>query len=242
VKLESFYLDRFPVSNKSYKECYDAKICPDECQNCAGAFFEVYSIHNESLEDYPAVTITADGAEAFCKAWMGKRLPTEAELERAGRGPKGENDYPWGNAPPNCSALPCAVGESPYKNWEKFLHPVGFYSIDVTEEGVRDLVTGPKQLVADLYDPAFYRRLPTDQVALNPIAKQGTTLHVAKGGNLIPGGKVIYNGVSYPLPLWVKEGTSVGGVRCARSSDAGKPPIDESFYQRRQQLLSGQNL
>lgn len=86
VRVSSFLLDRLEVSNARYAECVEA----GECQR--QMHFPGYMGATQ-----PAVAMRWVDADAYCR-WRGGRLPTEAEWERAARGP-GSGLYPWGDDP-----------------------------------------------------------------------------------------------------------------------------------------------
>jgi formylglycine-generating enzyme required for sulfatase activity len=231
VQLSPFLIDQFPVSNGQYLACVEAGACIDECKgNCAGALFEQYSIHRTDLAQYPAATILYEGAEAYCR-WVGKRLPTEAEWEKAARGTEGR-DYPWGNEAPDCTQKPCEPLPALPQGWtQDWYRPIGFYQGDATSERVRDLVTGPGEFVQDLYEYYFYGNSPIQ----NPSSKTG--IPHSKRGNIRPKGKIVLNSVLFPLPVWARSSATTGGLRCARSDSTQNIP--ESFYQKRQEILQG---
>lgn len=89
VELPAFYVDRTEVTNASYKAFCDAtsRAYPPDPPDDPGYF--------ESKPGYPAVNVSYRDAEAYA-AWAGKRLPTNAEWERAARGSDGRV-YPWGD-------------------------------------------------------------------------------------------------------------------------------------------------
>jgi len=241
VTLPSYFIDVNPVSNAEYKACFDAGICPDECQRsanspCQGPFAKAYSMLDPKLADYPMATATIDGAEAYCR-WMGKRLPSEAEWERAARGPK-SFDYPWGNAPPDCSALHCDLPTfDPGFPHSPGSYPVGIQTADVSPEGVKGMLTTVRHLLREA--PAAYPSGPVTN-PLTPL--QGFQPRVVRG-NLSFYGAVYgtYNGMSYPLPAWERSSNYVGGLRCARSDSAVVLHLEQAV-KLRQQLLAGRKL
>jgi hypothetical protein len=215
--LSPFFIDIDPITNAQYKACFDAGACPDECQRnasspCQDPFSAVYSILDPALADYPMATATIAGADAYCR-YMNKRLPTEAEWERAARGPD-SFDYPWGNAPPDCAALHCDLPSfDPSFPHSPGSYPVGLATADVSPEGVRGMLTTIRHIMLD--GPRLYSSQPvTDpRGPIEPFQAR------ASRGNLHFYGSVLetYNGVSYPLPAWERANHYVGGLRCARS-------------------------
>ena len=99
IHLPSFYIDRFEVTNARYKEC----VASGACKEPSLIIDYPRTIHEDGknwykdtgMGDYPVVGLTWRQAGVYCK-WMGKRLPTRIEWEKAARGEHGAQ-YPWGN-------------------------------------------------------------------------------------------------------------------------------------------------
>ena len=89
ITLDSFAIDRFAVSVAQFRRCVQASACsaPDAEKLCTYAM--------PDHDGHPVNCVSWDQATAYCK-WAGKRLPTEAEWEKAARGTDGLL-FPWGN-------------------------------------------------------------------------------------------------------------------------------------------------
>jgi formylglycine-generating enzyme required for sulfatase activity len=93
VYLDKFYIDKFEVTNADYENCVAAGICdpPHETKSEYRADY----FGKEEFNRYPVVFIDWYMAKNYCESWREARLPTEAEWEKAARGPDGRS-YPWG--------------------------------------------------------------------------------------------------------------------------------------------------
>lgn len=100
------------------------------------------------FEHHPVNEVPWAGARDYC-AWQGKRLPTEAEWEKAARGTDGRR-YPWGNTAPAATRARFASG------WNQSA-PVDAYPAGASPYGVLDMAGNQWEWVASLYQPYPYR-------------------------------------------------------------------------------------
>jgi formylglycine-generating enzyme required for sulfatase activity len=242
VRLRPFFLDERPVSNGEYLACVTAGVCPDECQAAGtknsvnqpgcegwdgGAFFDGYHIRDPLLDRYPVVSVYDVGAEAYC-GWTGKRLPTEAEWERAARGPAG-TDYPWGDQAPDCSRWGCdlvAPANEPFPFWPVGTYPVDRITGDVTPEGARMMVTGVPEFLHDWpYTYPYDSGDPIPDPLGDPPGEFGQTLRGNLAVWLPPVTPRSTYVESFPQPAWattnghVSRSSFNGGIRCARTDE-----------------------
>ncbi len=101
VWLDAYEMDRDETSLGEYLAYLQQRKLhpPDELQKLIWHVITVHSVSDQTLTRWPALYVTWSEADDFCKV-KGKRLPTEAEWEKAARGPEG-NLFPWGQAAPD---------------------------------------------------------------------------------------------------------------------------------------------
>ncbi|TKS59203.1 MAG: hypothetical protein EWM72_02405 [Nitrospira sp.] len=101
VWLDTYEMDRDEVSLGEYLAFLQQRKehPPDELQKLIWHVITIHSVSDQTLTRWPALYVTWYEAKNFCTA-KGKRLPTEAEWEKAARGPNG-NLFPWGAAVPD---------------------------------------------------------------------------------------------------------------------------------------------
>ncbi len=146
VTLAAFYLDETEVTNEAYAKAVAAGICP--APHPASAKVNGYGPDRRFRGPrQPVSSISWDSAKAYCE-WAGKRLPTEAEWEKAARGDDGRR-YPWGNDEPT---------EEHGRFGASVTVDVGSHPAGAGPYGHLDLAGNVWEWVADVYDPYAYRR------------------------------------------------------------------------------------
>ncbi|MBL8215796.1 MAG: formylglycine-generating enzyme family protein [Bryobacterales bacterium] len=199
VTIEPLYLDEGEVTNERYAAFVKAKRHRAPYHWIKGQFAE-------GQERFPVVNVSWDDAVAFCEA-EGKRLPTEAEWERAARGGVEKGMFPWGDraittkdARFNASA------------------PVAVCSKEKNRYGLCDMIGNVWEWTADWYSRTYYT--DAKDVTENPKGPEKGMYRVLRGGSWFDQ-PPLFLMVSYRS--WARPGerSSTIGFRCAKGF--GKP-------------------
>ena len=129
----------------------------------------------EEYKDHPAVEITWFGAQAYCQ-WAGRRLPTEAEWEKAARGSDGRT-YPWGEGEPGVIKVPCERANLAGCHFDT--QPVESYQASASPYGVLNMSGNIAEWVHDWYQADYYQNAPDT----NPPGPATGTYRILRGGS-----------------------------------------------------------
>jgi len=146
VKLPAFYIDKYEVTNRLYRE-----FCDDTGRRYPPN--PSWDSHYFDEADYPVINVSWYDARAYA-VWAGKRLPTEAEWEFAARGSNG-NVFAWGNEFSDNAANLAGAADG-----YKYTAPVGAFKLDVSPFGVVDMVGNVSEWIEDAY--TFYLGNPQE--------------------------------------------------------------------------------
>ncbi len=172
VRIDAFWIDQVEVTNGMYNLCVQADSCRPPVLNSSDNRPEYFG--NAKFQDYPVVNVTWYDANVYCQ-WTGRRLPTEAEWERAARGDDKRN-FPWGDEPPNeyNSNSLNIVGDT---------SRVGSYAEGASPFGVLDLAGNVWEWVMDRYRPDYYGKSPSENPDGPSEEEVFNNLRVMRGGS-----------------------------------------------------------
>jgi formylglycine-generating enzyme required for sulfatase activity len=191
-------MDKFEVTNALYKKCVDAQKCSPPWESKTFPRSAYYS--NSQYANYPVIYMSWNDARAYCD-WAGKRLPTEAEWEKAARGTD-DRFFPWGNLFDKNLLNSTEGGKGD-------ITAVGTYLKGASPYGVQDMLGNVWEWVADWYDENYYRNSPVR----NPSGPDSGNARVLRGGSWYnySGRVTTRNGSNLP-----NYRSDVMGFRCAQ--------------------------
>ncbi|MFO0613801.1 MAG: formylglycine-generating enzyme family protein [Polyangiaceae bacterium] len=200
IDLDAFFIDQTEVTQAAYAKCVEAKACvTPRCKKDRPTDWDP-----EARAAYPVVCIDWEEARAYC-SFVGKRLPTEAEWEKAARGTEGAL-YPWGNAEPTCDLAnysDCDRGGPA---------PVGSYPKNKSPYGALDMAGNVWEWVADYHLASYYNASPDK----NPEGPFEGDDRVVRGGSFKYDAELLLSAErTYDEPTVHYEHI---GVRCARDA------------------------
>lgn len=199
VNLSAFWIDETEVTNKQYAACVNAGKCSLPFQ--INSYTHESYFGNSRFDDYPVIYVAWQNAYDYCE-WAGRRLPTEAEWEKAARGTDGRM-YTWGNDKPTSELLNFALkmgDTTPVKKFPRGISPYGAY----------DMAGNVWEWVSDWYDENYYRTSP----ASNPMGPAAGVDRVSRSSAWI-----FYDfdvRVTDRYGNYPKTTNNVMGFRCAR--------------------------
>lgn len=220
VYLDAYDIDKYEVTTVQYLKFVLATNRPPQVDwKFDGGNFQ------DTMVSHPIMHMTWYEADEYCK-WAGKRLPTEAEWEKAARGEADTRIYPWGNEMAGLSranfgrtGLSGPVRDRPER---LLLYPpiisVFKYDNSVSAYGLFQMAGNVAEWVSDWYDKDYYKTAPDK----NPKGPDKGSQKAFRGGGWIdstPSVRVSQRNGTDP-----KTSMNWMGVRCARDAKEGDAP------------------
>ena len=216
VTLSAYWMDKYEVTSYDFAEFLNSH------QASAGRFIEITPsvtvefvegkyLSRPELENHPVNRVSWYGADAYCR-WKGKRLPTEAEWEKAARGTD-QRIFPWGNEFPDNSRVTYRRKFS--EIGFKVMEPVYSMGRGVSPYGIHHMAGNVWEWVADWFDGGTYR----DREQKDPKGPETGISKVLRGGNWYY--KAYYMRTTYRFNERPDQFNIWQGFRCQRDTPSG---------------------
>ena len=166
VYLDEYYIDKLEVTNRQYKRFCDL----------TGKGYPTSSDFRNN-PDGPVARISWHDARGYCE-WVGRRLPTEAEWEKAARG-RDARTYPWGGRTPDGSQCNSKIEGDGYITPA----PVGHFPSGVSPYGCLDMAGNVAEWCSDWLAAGYYRRSPGSNPKGDSASDKTPPCRVVRGGD-----------------------------------------------------------
>lgn len=208
VTLDGFWIDRTEVTNAQYRLFVDAVgyQAPTKCD------WGDPTYEDATMANHPVVCVSWEDAQVYCE-WVGAKLPTEAQWEKAARGTD-RRTYPWGSSFDGSRGNYCDINcEGDHKDTGSDdgyarTAPVGSYPTGVSPYGALDMAGNVWEWVSDPYNFYYYSRSPQ----YNPQGPASSQYRVLRGGSWY--GFFTNERVTFRASITPEQHNAVIGFRC----------------------------
>lgn len=170
IYLDAYWMDKTEVTNLMYQMCVRDGDCNPPAK--LHSYTRDWYYGNPEFQNFPVTYMSWTDADIYCN-WAERRLPTEAEWEKAARGPNGRI-YPWRNNSPSQNLLN-------YNSFYGDFTEVGYFPDGASFYVILDMAGNVWEWVQDYYQTDYYERISL----INPTGPPETSVRVLRGGSVI---------------------------------------------------------